>query len=40
MLAILTAIRRWLPRLAYSRLVLYYDNEAIVQGLLKSSIRG
>ena len=40
MLAVLTAIRRWLPRLVYSRLVLYCDNEAVVQGLLKSSIRG
>ena len=40
MLAVLTAIRRWLPRLASGRLILYCDNEAVVQGLRKSSIRG
>ena len=39
-LAVLTAIRRQLPRLASSRLILYYNNEAVVQGLRKSSIRG
>ncbi len=40
MKAIQHAIQLWLDRLSGSRLVLYCDNDACVQGLTKSSIRG
>lgn len=40
MLAVLVAIRRWLPRLHQSHLTLYCDNGAVVEGIRSSSMRG
>ena len=34
------AIQLWLPKLRGSKLILYCDNDACIQGLQKSSIRG
>ena len=40
MRAVLHAIRLWLHKLQGSRIILYCDNEACIQGLRKQSIRG
>ena len=40
MLAVKLAVKRWLPRLAGSRIVIHCDNAAVVSGLKKSTIHG
>lgn len=40
MFAVLFAVRKWLHNISGSRLIIYGDNFAVVQGITHSSIRG
>ena len=40
MFAALFAVRKWLHCLVGSRLIVYGDNFAVIQGIIHSSIRG
>lgn len=40
MFAVLFAVRKWLHHLVGSRLIIYGDNFAVIQGIIYSSIRG
>jgi hypothetical protein len=40
MLTVKFAVKRWLPRLACSRIAIHCDNVAVVFGLKKSTMHG